>query len=136
MNKFLEKIWPKIWQKNLTASREVANLSETREIEALGARDIKILNSNQKIKTAPTEAISFELTNSDGAARSTIPDCHLIYSVSYWLLMSNEAVDNQKPRLGRAFDSVEDRGFAPLDSQVAIRGRHYVSPTVIRLYHE
>jgi hypothetical protein len=42
MNKFLEKFWPKIGRKNLTDSREVANLSETREIEALGARDMKL----------------------------------------------------------------------------------------------
>ena len=122
--------------KYLTDRHDSAKISETREMGHRLTRDIEMVNFNQKTKAAPAEVISFELTNSAGAARSTIPIRHLAFSVSYPLLKSNGPVDNQKPRLGRAFDSVEDRGFAPLDSQVTNRGRHYVSPTVTLLYHE
>ena len=41
----------------------------------------------------------------------------------------------KNPALDEDFDSVEDRGCAPLGSPVATRGRHYASPTVHPLYN-
>ncbi|MEX2090927.1 MAG: hypothetical protein WD989_02235, partial [Candidatus Paceibacterota bacterium] len=94
----------------------------------------KMVFKNQK---APTDATSRELMNSVGAARSvTSPANHLKYSVSQPKLKSSEDVDNQKPRFDEVIGSVEDRGFAPLDSQVVNQGRHYASPTVKSSYQE
>ena len=85
-------------------------------------------------KTAPTGGITTNVTNPVGAVHSTIPANHLDYILSYPVLMSNKDVDNQKPRISEVIGSVEDRGFAPLDSQVVSRGRHYASPTVSAKY--
>ncbi len=105
--------------------------------EAMGVKDLALINSQKAKKKAPTDAISNKLMNSVGAARSAgSPARHLKYSLSWPKLKSRENVDNQKPRFDRAFDSVEDRGFAPLDSQVTNRGRHYASPTVVLAYQE
>lgn len=133
MNQFFKKIHKMAGTKN-PANREV--LSGTNKVRNFGLPSVDFnytffmssINNNTD-KKAPTETTTLAM-DSVGAARSAIPDCHLMYSLSYTLLMSNEDINNQKPRFGRACGSVEDRGFAPLDSLVATRGRHYASLTV------
>ena len=88
-------------------------------------------DSIKTTKNGPDKNYEPLLINPVGATHSTIPDYHLVSILSYPCIPSQVfRVDNQKPQLCGILDSVEDRGFAPLDSQVVIRGRHYASPTV------
>ncbi|MEK7537082.1 MAG: hypothetical protein AAB584_01415, partial [Patescibacteria group bacterium] len=80
-------------------------------------------------KKAPIEVTNLIFADSIGAAYSTIPVSHRIASLAYPYTLSRLSVDN--PNL---FYTVENRGFAPRDSQVTNRGRYYTFPTVVSLY--
>ena len=67
---------------------------------------------NLATKKAPTDATSYKLVNSVGAARSvSSPVSHPVYSLSQPTLKSSEKVDNQKPYFGEVVGSVDGTGL-------------------------
>ena len=119
MNKILSKIWSKISQKNITDRYDSAEFSETREMETLGVRDIKIIKTNQK----PAEA-------GIGESRSGTykPDLDSNYSISDTKLKSNGAVDN--------FSFPGPEGNRTPETRLSRSGSFQTGPRVTLLYHE
>lgn len=135
MKKFQEKM-QKIEGRYITDSHDMVNIYETREMGTMSSRDmetvsavqhkgnfdsgeatreIETLKTNQKTKAAPAEVISFNLISSAGAARSTIPVNHLIYSIVYPVL-----TDNQKPAEAGIGESQSGTYKPNLDSNYSI----------------